>query len=64
MEKPEDLVRDLVTQVSRVAFALETVAIRAYSASYGPPCKGCGCTLYSSSLPWSTCPVCKTENAR
>lgn len=64
MEKPEDLLRDLITQVSRVAYALETVAVRAYSASCGSPCGGCGCTLYSSSLPWTTCPVCKMENAR
>jgi hypothetical protein len=64
MEKPEDILRDLVTQMARVAFALETVAIRAYHASYEQPCKGCGCTLRLISLPWTTCPVCKAENAR
>lgn len=64
MEKPEFLLRDLVTQVSRVAYALEVVAHGMNAMSSSVPCRNCGCILLMVGLPSSTCPACKTENAR
>lgn len=63
MEKPEDLLRDLITQVSRAAYALETIAVRQGTARVSP-CKSCGCTLKSVAPDSTACEACKMENAR
>lgn len=63
MARPEDLLRDLVTQVSRVAYALETLAVRQGTECVAP-CKDCGCTLKGAEMPATTCASCKMENAR
>jgi hypothetical protein len=64
MSKLEDLLTDLTTQVSRLAFAVEALASNQGVPSQHTPCRGCGCRLTAVFLPFTTCPVCRTENAR
>lgn len=63
MDKTETLLRELVTQVTRLAFAVEAIAKNGYQVSgQWLPCRCCGSTLTAPS--YNTCPVCMTENAR
>lgn len=62
MDKPEDMVRELIMQAARVAYALETVAVRQGTARVAP-CRRCGCTLHGGGLD-GACPACGTEDAR
>lgn len=63
LDKSEDLIRSLITQISRVAYALETIAVRSFKAPFGSPCHACGTTLRPI-LGRDPCPVCHVENPR
>lgn len=65
MDKVEAVLRELVTQVARVAFVLEEIAKNKYHViGQQQPCRCCGSTLTIPYFPFTKCPVCMTENAR
>lgn len=63
MDRIEALFKELTAQVARLAFAVEK-SIGEKGAQMYDPCKCCGCTLKLNNLPLTTCPACRTENAR
>lgn len=63
MDRIEAVLKELVTQVARLAFAVEK-SVGEKGAQMYDPCRRCGCTLKLNSLPFTTCPACRTENAR
>lgn len=64
MDKLEVAVRELATQASRLAYAVEAIA-RMHGASFTyDACRCCGSTLTALNQPNTTCPACRTENAR
>lgn len=64
MDKFETVVRELVTQMSRVAHAAEAIATVLGAPSVREVCRCCGSTLVAPDQPITTCPACRTENAR
>ncbi len=64
MSKLEELITDLTMQMSRLAFAVEAIAKAHNAPSQPEPCRCCGCCLTDLSIIFTTCPVCRTENAR
>ncbi len=65
MDKIETVLKQLVMQVSRLAFAVEEIAKNSHHASgQWNPCRCCGSTLISPGHSHTTCPACMTENAR
>ncbi len=70
MDEIKAMLRELVMQVARVAFAIEAIAKNGYHVSgyqiseHQQPCRCCGSTLTAPGLSFATCPVCRTENAR
>lgn len=63
MDRVEAVLKELTMQVTRLAFAVEKACGEKGAQMYDP-CKCCGCTLRLSGLPITTCPACRTENAR
>lgn len=63
MDRLEAAIKELTTQVTRLAFAVEKIAGEKGAQMYNP-CRCCGCTLKLNNLPLTTCPACRTENAR
>lgn len=65
MDKIETVLKQLVMQVSRLAFAVEAFAKNGHQVSgHWNPCRCCGSTLTAPGHSFTTCPACMTENAR
>ncbi len=61
MDRIESVLKELTVQVARLAFAVERATVG--SENMCNPCRCCGCVIALGSLP-TTCPACRTENAR
>jgi rubrerythrin len=64
MDKLEAAIRELATQASRLAHAAEAIARALGAPSAHDACRCCGSTLTATNQPTTTCPACRTENAR
>jgi hypothetical protein len=65
MDKLDNVLKELVTQVTRLAFAVEMTAMNgSHVSAVHQPCRCCGSVLILDHIPTTTCPACRTENAR